>query len=205
MQYIALAVAVLCGAADGKPLSECGVSAMCVCLNELGVEVPIEQVRTEFLSLAPQPNLESLSLAELRRVAEKHGFRARSIKVPLTAPSLSALPMPCIVHIDTRARDRSNAARAGSSGHYVVLHSFDAKRNAVYVSDTSVPLIRRELVADRFTRFATGNMLIFERVDPIAWWLKLALLPSAGLLGLAIVRYRRPHPVPSVSLHGDVG
>ncbi|MBI5699496.1 hypothetical protein HZC35_04195 [Candidatus Saganbacteria bacterium] len=122
----------------------CGAAALATLLNLLG-----DKQSTEAAILKNEKNLEKgkgISLLELKKFAEKRGFKAEGYKMDL--PHLAELKLPCLLHVDNQAGDK----------HYVVYRGM--KKDRIFLADPTYGNVR--LSAQEFEKIWTGFALLVE-------------------------------------------
>src|SRR5262245_51513117 len=89
--------------------TDCGAAALATVARHHGVAIDITQVRNLTYVTAG-----GISLADLCKAAERIGFRAFPVRVPLDR--LARLPLPMVIGVKL----------ASGAGHLVVLHALNA-------------------------------------------------------------------------------
>lgn len=92
-------------------VAECGLAALAMVVNYHGSRIDLAALRARF-----QPSLRGAALKSLMNIADRLGFTARAVKLPVEA--LSGLHLPAILHWDMN--------------HYVVLEAVRGSRVLVH-------------------------------------------------------------------------
>jgi len=121
----------------------CGVAALATLLSTYGDETVTE----EDLLRQEQELLQGkgLSLYQLKKLAEKRGFKAEGYQMDLA--NLFDFKAPMLLHIVT-----------GAGGHYVVF--LGIYKDRIYLSDPAAGQVRMSL--EEFSRVFTGAVLAIE-------------------------------------------
>jgi predicted double-glycine peptidase len=121
----------------------CGAAALATLLNLLG-----DKQATEAAILKNEKNLEKgkgISLLELKRFAEKRGFKSEGYKMDL--PHLAELKIPCLLHLEKDGEK-----------HYVVYRGM--RKDRVFLADPTYGNMR--LSAQELEKIWAGIALLVE-------------------------------------------
>lgn len=107
-----------------QQIPECGLASLYAAMRVLGRDVDLDDLRNTFQQQLARNDLSTVSLAELRQVAESYGLHTAALRDG--SRELRDVPLPAILYLRL---PRRRAAR--DAGHFIVLRAVDGDQAEV--------------------------------------------------------------------------